>query len=106
MTSGLVWVVIALVAVVTFVAKGIGPAVTGERELPAAMARVVVLVAAPLLAALVVTQALADGPELSVGADTAGVAVAGLLLWMRAHVVLVVLAAAAVTALLRLAGVD
>lgn len=106
MTSGMVWAVIALVAVVTFVAKGIGPAVIGERELPATLARVVVLLAAPLLAALVVTQALADGPELRVGADTAGVAFAGLLLWLRAPIVLVVLAAAAATALLRLAGLN
>ncbi|CAN5304891.1 hypothetical protein BH20ACT5_BH20ACT5_10970 [soil metagenome] len=105
-SSGTIWVAIALCAVVTFLAKGIGPAVTGDRELPAPLVRVVVLLAAPLLAAPGVTQALADGTRWQLGADTVGVAFAGLLLWLRAPIVVVVLAAAAVTALLRLAGLD
>jgi hypothetical protein len=58
------------------------------------------------MAALVVTSALADGTELRVGADTAGVATAGVLLWRRAHLLVVVLGAAAVTAGLRALGVD
>jgi hypothetical protein len=66
--------------------------------------RVVVLLAAPLLAALVVTNALADGDRLHVGADTAGALVAAVLAWRRVHVVLIVIAAAAVTALLRALG--
>lgn len=82
------------------VVKGVGPAVTG-RDLPAPAVRVVVLLASALLAALVVTSALADGSELHVGADTGGVVAAGLLLWRGANVVLVVVVAAAVTALLR-----
>ena len=105
MSTGVVWTVIALVAVTTFATKGIGPAVTGSRELPAPAVRVVVLLAPPLLAALVVTNALADGGRLHVGADTAGALVAALLLWRRAHVLVVVVAAAAVTAGLRAAGV-
>jgi hypothetical protein len=67
--------------------------------------RVVVLLGSALLSALVVTNALADGDRLAVGADTAGVAVAAVLLWLRAHLLLVVLAAAGVTAALRAAGV-
>jgi branched-subunit amino acid transport protein len=103
-TSGAVWAVIALAALTTLVTKGIGPAATGSRELPAPAVRVVVLLAAPLLAALVVTNALADGDRLHVGADTAGALVAALLVWRRAHVLLVVVAAAAVTAGLRATG--
>jgi hypothetical protein len=68
--------------------------------------RVVVLLSSALMAALVVTSALADGTELRVGADTAGVATAGVLLWRRAHLLVVVLGAAAVTAGLRALGVD
>jgi hypothetical protein len=68
--------------------------------------RVVVLLSSALLAALGVTAALADGTELHVGADTAGVATAGVLLWRRAHILVAVLAAAVVTAALRAAGVD
>jgi branched-subunit amino acid transport protein len=100
------WVLVALCVVTTALTRGVGPAATGDRELPPAAVRVVVLLSSALLAALVVTSALADGTELRVGADTAGVAVAGVLLWRRAHVVVAVVAAAAVTAGLRALGVD
>lgn len=100
-----VWTVIALCALTTFVAKGIGPAATGGRALPPAAVRVVVLLGPALLAALVVTNALADGDRLHVGADTAGALVAALLLWRRAHLLVVVVAAAVVTAGLRALGV-
>ena len=104
MSTATVWAVIALAALTTFVTKGIGPAATGSRELPPWAVRVVVLLAAPLLAALVVTNALADGDELHVGADTVGVLVAAVLVWRRVHVVVVVVAAAAVTAGVRVLG--
>ena len=99
-----VWTTIALVAVVTFAIKGGGPALFGNRALPPALTRVVVLLAPALLAALVVTSAVADGPRLQLGADTGGVAVAGLLLWRGVTVLPAVLLAAAVTAGLRWAG--
>jgi len=100
-TGSTVWAVVVLCALTTVVTKGVGPAATGSRELPAPAVRVVVLLASALLSALVVTNALADGDRLAVGADTAGALVAALLLWRRAHVIVVVLAAAGVTALLR-----
>jgi branched-subunit amino acid transport protein len=100
-TGSTVWAVVLLCALTTVVTKGVGPAATGSRELPAPAVRVVVLLASALLSALVVTNALADGDRLAVGADTAGALVAALLLWRRAHVIVVVLAAAGVTALLR-----
>ncbi|MCW2777364.1 MAG: branched-chain amino acid transport, partial [Frankiales bacterium] len=100
------WLTVALVALVTFVIKGLGPALFGpptsspssspesasppsaagvdgadRAGLPAPLARVVLLLAPPLLAALVVTNALADGDRLAVGADTLGVATAGVLVW-------------------------
>jgi hypothetical protein len=68
--------------------------------------RVVVLLSSALMAALVVTSALADGTEMRMGADTAGVVTAGVLLWRRSHVLVAVLAAAAVTAGLRALGMD
>jgi branched-subunit amino acid transport protein len=101
-----VWLAIGLCALITFGERAIGPVATGGRELPPVVTRVVVLLASALLAALVVTQALADGNRWHVGADTAGVLVAGVLLWRRVHLLVVVLVAAAVTGLLRLAGVD
>jgi branched-subunit amino acid transport protein len=103
-SSTTVWLVVALCAAATALTKGLGPAVTGSRELAGPAVRVVALLGSALVSALVVTNALADGDRLGVGADTAGVVVAGLLLWRRASLVLVVVAAAAVTAGLRAAG--
>ena len=99
-----VWWTIGLVALVTFAIKGVGPALLGDRVLPQAFSRVVLLLAPALLAALVVTSAAADGPRLQIGADTAGVAVAGVLLLRGITVLPAVLVAAVSTALLRLAG--
>ncbi len=59
-----------------------------------------------LLTALVATTALTDGHGLAGPARPVGVAVAGLLAWRRAPFPVVVLGAAAVTALLRLAGMS
>jgi len=58
-----------------------------------------------LLAALVATAALLEGPGLAGFARPAGVAVGGVLAWRKASFVVVVLAAAATTAGLRLLGV-
>lgn len=106
MSAATAWAVVVLTAAVTFLVKAIGPAVAGERSLPAPVNRVVVLLASTLLSALVVSSALADGNRLHVGADTAGIAVAAVLRWRRAPLPLAVVAAALVTALLRQAGLD
>ncbi len=101
-----VWPTIVLVAVTTFAIKGVGPAVLGERELPPAFTRVVLLLAPALLTALVVTSAAADASRVHLGADTCGVAAAGLLLWRGLGLLPSVLVAVAVTAGLRLAGMS
>jgi branched-subunit amino acid transport protein len=94
-------VVVAGCTFVTVAIKGIGPVLSGGRELPAALQEVLSLVAPPLLAALVVVSALSDGRNLAVGAQTAGVAVSGLVYWRTRSVVGCVVVAAVVTALLR-----
>ena len=93
--------VIIACALVTFVIKAAGPVALGGRELPTWFTSVVVLLAPALLAALVATQALADGDQLGIGADTAGVAAGGLAAWRTGSIVLCVLVAPAVTAALR-----
>ena len=87
--------------VVTAAIKAAGPVALGGRPLPAAFAGVIALLAPALLAALVVTQALADGERLAVGAETAGVLAGGLVAWRTGSIVGCVVVAAAVTALLR-----
>jgi branched-subunit amino acid transport protein len=104
-STGETWALIGLCALVTFAIKALGPIALGHRDLPAWFTDVITLMAPALLAALVVTAALADGDRLALGADTAGVAVAGAALWRGASVVVGVAIAAAVTAGLRAAGV-
>jgi branched chain amino acid efflux pump len=93
--------VIAGCAVVTAAIKAAGPIAFGGRDLPAWASDVVVLLAPALLAALVVTQVLAEEHDLGVGADTAGVVAGGLVMWRFGSVVACVVVAAAVTAGLR-----
>jgi branched-subunit amino acid transport protein len=100
-TAGAAWAVVGGAAAVTALIKGIGPFALGGRELPEWFSGVVVLLAPALLAALVVSSALADGKHLHVGADTAGVAAAGIAFWRGASVIVGVLIAALVTAGLR-----
>lgn len=96
-----IWLLIGGCALVTAAIKAFGPIAVGGRELPPAFMSVIGLMAPPLLVALVVTSALANGKELGIGADTAGVAVAGVALWRGANVIAGVLIAAVVTAGLR-----
>ena len=101
MSSATTWTLIAACAVVTATIKGVGPVALGGRELPPWFSGIVAMMAPALFAALVVTQALADGRDWAVGADTAGVALAGLAAWRGASVIAVVAIAAGTTALLR-----
>jgi branched-subunit amino acid transport protein len=98
------WGLIAGCAVVTAVIKAAGPVAFGGRELPDRVARVIALLAPALLAALIVTQALADGRRIVIGADTAGVALAGVVLWRGGSVLAGVAVAVVVTAGLRALG--
>jgi branched-subunit amino acid transport protein len=100
-----VWLTIAGCTLVTVAIKALGPVVMGGRELPPRVGGVIMLMAPTLLAALVVSSALADGERLHIGADTAGVATGGALLVLtRAGVLTSVLVAASVTAALRLSA--
>jgi branched-subunit amino acid transport protein len=92
---------IAGCALTTYAIKGIGPLALGGRDLPARFTSIVVLLAPALFAALVVTQALADGERLAIGADTVGVAAGGLVAWRFGSVIGCVVVAAVVTAVLR-----
>lgn len=96
-----IWLLIAGTAVLTALIKAAGPVVLGGRELPPGVMGVIALMPPVLLAALVVTSALADGQRLQVDASTAGVVVGGLLLWRRQSLVVAVVAAAVVTATIR-----
>ena len=82
-----------------------GVLLAGRLELDDRLQRVLPMAAAALLAALAGTAALMAGTEFAGVARPVGVLVGGILAWRRVPFVVVVLAAAATAALLRLAGV-
>jgi branched-subunit amino acid transport protein len=86
---------------VTAALKAIGPIALGGRDLPLWVTSVIVLLAPALLAALVFTQAFADGKDLGVDAGTAGVVAGGMVAWRSGSIVACVIVAAALTAVLR-----
>ena len=92
---------IAGCALVTAAIKAAGPVALGGRELPTWFTSVVILLSPALLAALVATQAFAEGDRIALDADTAGVAAGGLAMWRTESIVACVFAAAAVTAAVR-----
>lgn len=100
MTS--IWLVIAALALATAALKVAGPLALGGRPLPARALDVVELLAAALLAALVVVETFGDGGSLTIDARVVGAAFAALAVWRRVPMIVVVLGAAAVTALARL----
>jgi len=97
-----VWVVIAALALATAALKVAGPLALGGRPLPGRALDVVELLASALLAALVVVETLGKGGSLTVDARVLGAAFAALAVWRRAPMIVVVLGAAALTAVARL----
>jgi hypothetical protein len=98
------WVAVVAVGVATIAIKGAGPVAFAGRPLPRAVAPVIPLLAPCLLAALVVGQTVGDGRALVVDARLAGVAAAAIALALRAPLLVVLAAAAAVAAGTRALG--
>ncbi|WP_214409677.1 AzlD domain-containing protein [Sphaerisporangium fuscum] len=98
--------IIAILALAagTYAFRVAGPLLAGRVSLPVRAQRLLSAAAAVLLLALVVTSALTQGQGFGGVARPVGVLVGGLLAWRRAPFPLVVIAAAATAALLRLAG--
>lgn len=95
----------AVLAAGTFAFRLAGPALRSRVTLPPRAERLLDVAVVVLLAALVATSALTDAHSLAGPARPAGVAVGALCAWRRAPFLVVVLAAAATTALLRLLSV-
>jgi branched chain amino acid efflux pump len=97
-----VWLVVLVVGLGTTAIKALGPVLLGGRPLSTCVSGPVGLLAPALLGALVATQALSSGGSLEIDARLVGVIVAAIALALRAPVLLVVVLAAATTALTRL----
>ena len=89
----------------TYVLRLVGPLAHQRLRLTDEMRRWMAVVATVLLTALMATGAVLDGDTFAGWSRVAGVATGGILAWLGAPFVAVVLAAGAVTAGLRLLGV-
>jgi len=99
-----VWLIVVLCGLATIAIKAAGPVLMGGRPLPPRLASVIGLLGPALLAALVAINTFGDGRALTLDARVLGVGVAGLAIWRRAPLLLVVVLAAGVTALARALG--
>jgi branched chain amino acid efflux pump len=88
----------------TIACKAVGPVILGGRSLPPQLAGVVDMLAPAVLAALVVTQAVGADRKLVFDERLLGIAAAIVAIRLRAPLLVIVVAAAGVTALARLLG--
>lgn len=95
------WGTLLALAGAIYAQKAVGPLLVGDRRLPPVVARLLALVAVPLLAALVVVQTVGGGERLTADARLPALAVAAACVWRRAPFPVTVLAAAATAAGLR-----
>ncbi|MGC4942650.1 AzlD domain-containing protein [Kribbella sp. DT2] len=105
MDNALLLVAILILAVGTFSLRIAGPLMRARFELSDRVQQLLSAAAVVLLAALIATAALTAGHTHAGVARPLGVLVGGILAWRRAPFVLVVVAAAATAAGLRLLGV-
>jgi branched-subunit amino acid transport protein AzlD len=94
-------IVLVVLALGTFLLKSAGPLLLGARRLPTGVQAVIDLLPAALLASLAIVSTLGDGRSIVLDARVVGLLVAGVALWKRAPFVVVVLLAAAATAMTR-----
>ncbi len=95
------WTAIAILAAGAYLLKAFGVIVLGRAGLHERIVEVVGLLPAALLAGIVVLQTVVTGTTLVVDARAAGVAVGAIAAWRRAPLPLVLVVAAATTALVR-----
>lgn len=96
---------VLVLAAGTYAFRLAGPVLHGRIELPARMQELLTVGATVLLVALLATGALTEGGGPAGWARPLGVLAGGVLAWRKAPFAVVVIGAAATTALLRLAGV-
>lgn len=89
----------------TFAFRFAGPVLRARIQLPPRVEKMAAISAVVLLAALVATAALLEGQEFAGIARPTGVLVGGVLAWKKAPFIVVVMAAGATAAVLRLFGV-
>jgi branched-subunit amino acid transport protein len=95
------WIVVLGAGAGTLVLKGLAPAALGGRELPPRLTGAMALLGPALLAALIVTNTFATGRDVVLDPRAAGLGAALVAILLRAPVLVVIVVAAATSALLR-----
>ncbi|MFM8483164.1 MAG: AzlD domain-containing protein [Actinomycetota bacterium] len=95
------WVLIIALAIGAYAFKFTGLVILGGRTLPAPFERCLALIPAAVISALIVKDTMTQGRDIVIDARAAGIAVAVLLAWRRSPLIVVIVAGAAVTALVR-----
>jgi hypothetical protein len=98
------WAAVLALAAISYSLKAAGPVLAGGRIPGPRVSRTIDLVAVPLLAALILVQTVGSGRALVLDARLPALAVAAVLVWLRAPFLPAVLAAATTAALLRAVG--
>lgn len=96
------WLALLAFAAGCYAIKAAAPLLAGDRTLRPDVAQALELVPVPLLAALIAVQTVDGGERVVADARLPALGVAAILVWRRASFLVVVLAAAATAALLRL----
>jgi branched-subunit amino acid transport protein len=95
------WAALLALAAGGYALKALGPLALADRELSPSLARLLGLIAVPLLAALIVVQTLGGAGRIEIDARVPALGVAALCVWRGAPFLVTVLAAAATAAGLR-----
>lgn len=98
------WIAILVLAAGTYTMKAAGPVLLGNRRLPVPVTAIADLLPAALLSALVAVSSLTTDGEWDIDARAAGLLAAMLVAWRRGSFLMIVAAAMATTALVRLAA--
>jgi len=104
MSETALWVALGIAVAVIFLTKLAGQFVPGSWVSSPRVAPIIALVSVALLAGLAAQQTLDGGHHLVVDARVAALAVAAIALWRKAPFIVVIVLAAATTALLRYVG--
>ena len=95
------WALVLSLAAGAYAFKVLGLIVIGGRPLPASLERCLALIPAAVIAAIVAKDTFSVGQHLQIDARVAGVGVAVIAAWRKMPVIVVIVAGAATTALIR-----
>ena len=96
------WTFVLLLGGCAYGLKFLGAVLVGDRRVPPALQRCLLLIPAALLAGLIAKDTFTIGRDLGIDARSAGLAMAALTTWRKAPFAVVIVAGVGTTAVIRL----